>query len=80
MRELRARRQRDREFTLKDILTGVTKKTITDRVQLPAIAATPSQEATVTARVDVAVVASKVSERAASSGKALVAIGMASTA
>src|SRR5208282_5257248 len=48
--------------------------------QAPAIPATPSQDATVTARVEVAVVMSKVSARADSSGKALVAIGTASTA
>src|SRR5580700_8849868 len=48
--------------------------------QAPAIPATPSQEAIVTARVEVAVVASKVSARTDSSGKALVAIGTASTA
>ena len=49
-------------------------------MQVPAIPATPSQDATMTARVEVALVASKLSERADSSGKALVAIGTASTA
>ena len=53
--------------------------------QVPAIPATPSQDATVTARVEVALVASKLpvlgpTARADSSGKALVAIGTASTA
>jgi len=49
-------------------------------MQAPAIPATPSQDATITARVEVAVVTSKVPSRADSSGKALVAIGTASTA
>src|SRR5436190_9901149 len=48
--------------------------------QVPAIPATPSQDATVTARVEVALVASKLAVRADNSGKALVAIGTASTA
>ena len=47
---------------------------------MPAIPATPSQDATITARVEVALVASKLVDRADSSGKALVAIGTASTA
>jgi hypothetical protein len=47
---------------------------------VPAIPATPSQDATVTALVEVALVPSKLSVRADSSGKALVAIGTASTA
>src|ERR1700733_7944629 len=55
-------------------------KTRASGTQVPAIPATPSQDATVTARVEVALVASKRSSRAASSGKALVAIGTASTA
>ena len=55
-------------------------KTLASGTQVPAIAATPSQEATVTARVELATVASKVSARADSSGKALVAIGTGSTA
>src|SRR5208283_5556806 len=54
--------------------------TLASGMQVPAIPATPSQDATMTARDEVALVASKLSERADSSGKALVAIGTASTA
>jgi hypothetical protein len=55
-------------------------KTRASGTQLPAMPATPSQDATITVRVEVAQVASKLSVRAESSGNALVATGTASTA
>ena len=62
------------------VLAAGTTAGVAALVATPLIPAAPSQDATITARVEVAVVTSKVPARADSSGKALVAIGTASTA